>query len=309
MSLQQRGDAATGNGSLVELKEKLDQCTRELDDALEQQTATAEILGVISNSLTDTQPVFDAIVQSAVKLFPGALTSIALKDGDMIRGAAAVAVSDPARLEAWRRTFPYPCTRDYMHGKAILDRRVVDIPDVEQAPPELAVGARNFLTSGYRAITIMPMILAAMLRSGRSASFEFARTALGQAGRGPKIVCGAGRHRHREHAAAQRAAPAHRRAERGAGTADRDRRSSPHHQHLAWRLAAGVRRNRNQCHADLRREFRHAALYDGAVFHARALCDVPPAFADALWREPRRAAPSTGLGRLAATKRQSTSTT
>ncbi len=140
------------------LLNELRQRTDDLTEALEQQTATAEILNVISNSLTDTQPVFDAIVQSGLKLFSGELISIALRDGDMIRGAAAFAVSDPSRLEAWRRTFPYPCTREYMHGRAILDRRVVDIPDVEQAPPELAVGARNFLTSGYRAITIMPMI-------------------------------------------------------------------------------------------------------------------------------------------------------
>ncbi len=140
------------------LLNELRQRTDDLTEALEQQTATAEILNVISNSLTDTQPVFDAIVQSGLKLLSGGLISIALRDGEMIRGAAAVAVSDPSRLEAWRRTFPYPCTREYMHGRAILDRRVVDIPDVEQAPPEFAVGARNFLTSGYRAITIMPMI-------------------------------------------------------------------------------------------------------------------------------------------------------
>ena len=140
------------------LLNELRQRTSDLAESLEQQTATAEILSVISNSLTDTQPVFDAIVKSAVALFPDALTSIALKDGDMIRGAAAVAVSDPVRVEAWRRTFPYPLTRKYMHGRAILDCRVVDVPDVEQAPAELAVGARNFLSSGYRAITIMPMI-------------------------------------------------------------------------------------------------------------------------------------------------------
>ena len=45
-----------------------------------------------------------------------------------------------------------------MHGLAILDRRVVDVPDIEKAPEELAIGIRNFEKSGYRAVTIMPML-------------------------------------------------------------------------------------------------------------------------------------------------------
>ena len=49
-------------------------------------------------------------------------------------------------------------TREYMHSAAILDRRVVDIPDAENAPAELAAGTRNFLATGYRAVTIMPMM-------------------------------------------------------------------------------------------------------------------------------------------------------
>ena len=69
-----------------------------------------------------------------------------------------MAESDPVRAEAWRRRFPFPLTRDYMHGLAILDRRIVDIPDVEQAPAEFAAGKKNFLASGYRAVTIMPML-------------------------------------------------------------------------------------------------------------------------------------------------------
>ena len=44
-----------------------------------------------------------------------------------------------------------------MHGAALLDCRIVDIPDVADAPAEFAAGSRNFLTSGNRAITIMPM--------------------------------------------------------------------------------------------------------------------------------------------------------
>ena len=131
---------------------------RELSEAFEQQAATAEILNVISNSPTDTQPVFDAIVQSGLKLFPGALVSVALRYGDTIN-ATAVAAPDPARVEAWRRTISRtPLARNYMHGAALLDRRIVDIPDVADAPAEFVAGGQNFLTSGNRAITIMPMM-------------------------------------------------------------------------------------------------------------------------------------------------------
>ena len=139
------------------LFEEVQARTAELSESLEQQTATSEILQVISNSLNDTQPVFDAIVQSGLKLFPGALVSVALRYGAAIN-AAAVAAPDPALVEAWRRTISRtPLARNYMHGAALLDCRIVDIPDVADAPAEFAAGSQNFLTSGNRAITIMPM--------------------------------------------------------------------------------------------------------------------------------------------------------
>ncbi|MEX2035401.1 MAG: GAF domain-containing protein, partial [Xanthobacteraceae bacterium] len=141
----------------VRLFDEVQQRTQDLSEALEQQTATAEILQVISNSLTDTQPVFDAIVQSGLKLFPGSAISIALPQGDEVVAAAVVEL-DAARAQAWRDRFPFPLTREYMHSVAILDSRIVDVPDAEIAPAELAAGARNFLASGYRALTIMPMM-------------------------------------------------------------------------------------------------------------------------------------------------------
>jgi GAF domain-containing protein len=141
----------------VRLFDEVQTRTRELSEALEQQTATSEILQVISNSPTDTQPVFDVIVKSGLKLFSGAAISIALPKDSMVQGVA-MAESDPARAEAWRRQFPFPLTRDYMHGVAILDRRIIDIPDVRNAPPEFAPGRDRFLASGYRAVTMMPMI-------------------------------------------------------------------------------------------------------------------------------------------------------
>src|SRR5262249_24739073 len=131
--------------------------TRDLAESLQQQTATAQILTVIGNSLEDTQPVFDAIVQIGLKLFANATIVVALADGDQIK-AAAVADPEPARVEAVRRRFPVPLTREYQHGVAILDARLVDIPDAKYAPPELESGSRNFLASGSRAITIMPML-------------------------------------------------------------------------------------------------------------------------------------------------------
>jgi GAF domain-containing protein len=141
----------------VRLFDEVQARTRELSESLEQQTATAEILTVISNSLSDTQPVFDAIVASGLKLFPGAAVIILLADRDKV-DAAAVAAPDRSGVEAIRRRLPIPLTREYMTSTAILDRRIVDVPDVENPPPELAAGARNFLATGYRANTTMPMM-------------------------------------------------------------------------------------------------------------------------------------------------------
>jgi two-component system NtrC family sensor kinase len=147
-----------GSSSVAGRETNVARLGRELNEAFEQQAATAEILNIISNSPTDTQPVFDAIVQSGLKLFPDALVSLALRYGDMIN-AAAIAECDPERAEAWRRTISRtPFTREYMHGAALLDCRIVDVPDARNAPAEFSAGARNFLTSGYRAITITPMM-------------------------------------------------------------------------------------------------------------------------------------------------------
>jgi signal transduction histidine kinase len=130
---------------------------RELRESLEYQTATSDVLDIISRSKFELQPVFNAIVESGLKLFPGAAVLITLPDGNTVR-AAAVAETDPARAEAVRRQFPIPLTRAYMHGIAILDRRVVDIPDGTNVPDELATGGHAFLASGNRAITIVPMM-------------------------------------------------------------------------------------------------------------------------------------------------------
>ena len=129
----------------------------ETKEALEQQTATAEILRVISSSPADVQPVFEAIVQGGLKLFPGAAIAVALPEAGEVR-LAAIAEADPARVAAWRARFPFPLQRDYMHGAAILDGTLIDVSDAREAPPGLEVGCKNFLQSGYRAATMIPMM-------------------------------------------------------------------------------------------------------------------------------------------------------
>ncbi|HET9685615.1 MAG TPA: GAF domain-containing protein, partial [Pseudolabrys sp.] len=129
----------------------------ELRESLQQQTTTSEILEVISNSPTDTQPAFDAIVRSGLKLFPDAVVVISLPDGDSVK-LAAIDGADQRDREALRARYPLPLSREYITSTAILDRREMDFADARETPAHLIPGGRNFLASGYRAIAAVPMI-------------------------------------------------------------------------------------------------------------------------------------------------------
>ena len=137
----------------IELRRARDQA----QEALEQQRATAEILRVISSSPTDAEPVFEAIVRSGIRLFEGAAVTVARPENGQVR-LMAIAERDPERARKWRDRFPFPLTREYMHGVAVLDCRMVDMPDVEKMDERFAAGKRNFAESGYRAMTVVPMV-------------------------------------------------------------------------------------------------------------------------------------------------------
>src|SRR5262249_1554442 len=72
----------------VRLFDEVQTRTRELSEALEHQTATSEVLSVITRSPTDAQPVFDAIVQSAARLCEAVFGAVFLYDGDLLHVAA-----------------------------------------------------------------------------------------------------------------------------------------------------------------------------------------------------------------------------
>src|SRR6266852_8579458 len=104
-----------------------------LADSLEQQTATSEILRVISSSPTDAQSVFDTIVRSAVTLCDGLFSALCQFDGELLHQVAQHNYT-PEALEEMRRIFPARPTRALVVGRAILERAVVHIPDIELDP-------------------------------------------------------------------------------------------------------------------------------------------------------------------------------
>src|SRR5215470_12098932 len=103
---------------------------RALTESLDQQTATSEILRVISRSQTDVQPVFDTIVRSAVRLCDGLFGTLLRFDGELLHHVAHHNYT-PEALETTQRIFPARPTRAFGAGRAILERAVVHIPDVE----------------------------------------------------------------------------------------------------------------------------------------------------------------------------------
>jgi signal transduction histidine kinase/CheY-like chemotaxis protein len=134
----------------VRLFRELEARNTELTESLEQQTATGEILRVISSSPTDVQPVFDAIVRSAVRLCDGLFSALFRYDGELIDQVAQHNFT-PEGLAEVRRIYPTRPSRGLGSTRAILERAVVHIPDVEADPDyahlELtrAVGLRSGL--------------------------------------------------------------------------------------------------------------------------------------------------------------------
>src|SRR5205814_3834365 len=100
-----------------------------LTEALEQQTATSEILRVISSSPTDVQPVFQAIVANAARLCDATFSAVARFDGELLH-LAAVANMLPEETAAYQTLFPRSPCLHLIVGRAFVEGRSLHVVDV-----------------------------------------------------------------------------------------------------------------------------------------------------------------------------------
>jgi signal transduction histidine kinase len=119
--------------SYAGLERKVEQRTGELTEALEYQTAISEVLRVISSSTTDVTPVFEAIMESAMRLFGAPIAAVFRYDGKLVhlvatRGWSAESVEDAHRL------YPAPPNPHMSSGRAILSGRPQTIIDTQADP-------------------------------------------------------------------------------------------------------------------------------------------------------------------------------
>jgi two-component system, NtrC family, sensor kinase len=141
----------------TELQEKnqaLIQANAQVTEALDQQTATSEILRVISSSPTDVQPVFDAIVASAARLCEATFSVVFLhRDGQLALGS--VQGVNPEGIAALRQTYPRPVGRESATGRAVVDQQLVHVVDAK-IDTDYTFPQREVL--GIRSILAVPMV-------------------------------------------------------------------------------------------------------------------------------------------------------
>ena len=219
----------------VRLFEAEQQRTRELTESLEQQTATSEVLQAISSSPGDLEPVFAAMLEKAVRICDARFGNIYRWDGEALH-LATTHNAPPAYAEERRRVPHYHPSPKIGVGRMVATKKAVHVVDaaiepayIERHPAYIAAvelgGVRTYLT--------VPMLKDNELIGAFSVFRQEVRPFTDKQIALSHKLRRSGRHRHREHAVAQRTA-------RIAAATDRHRRRAQGHQPLGVRSSGGI---------------------------------------------------------------------
>jgi GAF domain-containing protein len=283
------------------LLNELRQRTDDLSESLEQQTATSEVLRVISSSPTNVQPVFDAIAESAVRLCGGQFSFVVRHDGKVMVFASCYGLSAEG-LEAFRRILPRPASEDTAAGRAIVRRAVVEIPDVEADPAYGAQGQGLAKAVTYRSIAAVPLlhegnpIGAIAVARANAGSFPKRQIVLLQAFADQAVI--AIENVRLFDAEQQRTRELSESLEQQTATADVLKVISASPGELEPVFQAMLENATRICGA----KFGTLYLCNGDTFHAAAFHNAPPAFIEERKRAPLHPGPNTSLGIAARTK-------
>jgi GAF domain-containing protein len=154
--------AAHSRRSSVDGKDKkIAQLTRERDEALEQQTATVDVLKVISSSPGELEPVFQAMLENATRICEANLGVMLLCEGDAFRTAAIHGALPAAFMERWRSGALVRRDPDLPGHRAAVTRQPVQIADLRTTPAYLRgepFPVSGADVAGIRTLVTVPMI-------------------------------------------------------------------------------------------------------------------------------------------------------
>ena len=137
--------------SIADLQEQVDVLTRELKEALERQTATADILKVISRSALDLQKVFDALTESACRVCGAYDAVLHLREAEFLYTRSH---HGPIPID-WDKM---RISRDFVTGRAVADRKSVHVHDVPSEIADYPVGSEMARRMGLRTALVVPLM-------------------------------------------------------------------------------------------------------------------------------------------------------